>query len=151
VAFSVKFQAGPGLEVFGGHTLFGFAGDLGLGLQVRKIGAFHGQFGILRGSSDGLLGATQGSFAATWEFILSRVRLGVGAQVNYLVLERVTRDDAFNIFGGTGRLFLDLDIVQSEFANFVVGTHAGFGGASSSPSVFVFTTGLSLGARLKYP
>ncbi|MEZ4437558.1 MAG: hypothetical protein R3B72_00595 [Polyangiaceae bacterium] len=148
--FSLKGFAGPRFQILHGHTIWGGAADLALGVQFKNFGALHGEFGLGFGATDGGLRVTTFDQAVTWEFILGdRWRLGLGPQWLLFSMQRATGSDDVGAWGYGGLAFGAVDLLDGDTSNMQLIFQTRY--TRLDEDLHLFTFGLSLGGRFKTP
>lgn len=147
--FSVKAATGIGYAVLQEHPIVALAGQFAVGVQIRNLVAIHGECDLWKGETDQALSFFTASVGMGAELALWRVRPGLGLHLHWLRVGRATPAETMRGMGYTGRLRLDLDILQSDHANLFVGAK-GAAGVADHGMVLVGAA-LNLGGRFKHP
>jgi hypothetical protein len=147
--FSAKVGLGPNYRSLHGHDIWGARFSGALGAQFKDWGAVHGEFAYEIGAIESGLKTESASFGPTWEFVIDRLRLGLGGQMALVWVERATYDASL-FGGGYGfNAFMSYDLISDDHVNLYLALDGryswldddlGYGGL-----------GLTLGTRFKTP
>lgn len=124
--------------------------DLGLGAEFAS-GALYGTFAVALGSTKYGLGTQMYSFGPSWEFRFDRVRFGVGAQLGYLQIARVTQPDhPFGAFVSGAHVFLTVDVFAVEDHAVYLGAKLSADAVQSNDADAAFIGGPTIFAGLRF-
>lgn len=112
--------------------------DLGLaiGVQTTQHGAWWGTSRVSYGSTENGLTVWSTRFGAEYEVVFDPIRIGIGASVFAIGVDRAARDQTLLSFGVEGRTFARVDCMRSE--SFAMFLRAGLDAATEASSGSVF-------------